>query len=88
MIVGGGILILLIIAFIQGSLSPGGFLHALGGSFSKAIAGSAAIDVGPIHKSAAGAASFNLNDGLQIGGGRLNDPRFNQQVQNSFDRKF
>jgi hypothetical protein len=42
-VVGGGILILLIRAFIQGSLSPGWFLHALGGSFSNAIAAAAAM---------------------------------------------
>lgn len=87
-IVGGGILILLILAFLQGSLSAGGLLHTLGGSFSKAIAGSGTVDIGPIQSSAAGAASFNLNDGLQVSGGRVNDPRFNERVSNSFDRRF
>lgn len=96
MVVGGGILILLILAFLHGSLSPGGFLNTLGGGFSKAIAGagSASLDVGPFHNSVAGAGSFNagagggLNNGFQVGGGRLNDPQFNQNVANSVNRHF
>jgi hypothetical protein len=87
-IVGGGILILLIIAFIQASLGAGGFLNSLAGSFSKAVAGSASLDVGPFHNSVAGAGAINLNDGVQVGGGRLNDPRFNQNVNNAVNRRY
>jgi len=85
-IVGGGILILLLIAFLQGSMAKGGFLNVLGGGFSKAVSGS--FDLGPIHKSGAAAAAVDFDDHFNIGGKRLNDPHFNNQVNNAINHRF
>lgn len=87
-IIGGGILILLIIAFIQGSLAAGGFLSNLFGSFSKAMAGSVNVDVGPLHKTVSGASALSINDRIGVGGASPNDPQFNQRVNQGLDRRF
>jgi len=84
-VIGGGILILLIIAFIQGSLAPGGFLNTFGASFSKAFSGSAALDAGPFHSSVAGAASGSTAKGIQVGGGSPNEPVFVQNTLQGID---
>jgi hypothetical protein len=90
-VIGGGILILLIIAFIQGSLTAGGFLNNLGSGFSKALAGSVDVNLGPLHKSASAAGAVNANVGGGGGfqqGGLVNDARFNGQVQNAINQRF
>jgi hypothetical protein len=58
--IGGGILILLI---IRGSLTAGGILNNLGSGFSKALASSADVNLGPLHKSASAAGAVNANVG-------------------------
>jgi len=70
-IVGGGILILIFLALLQGFLVKGGFLgdfgdFGLGASAAKSFAGAVDVNAGPFHasKSASGSLSFDQNAGL------------------------
>ncbi|ODM98591.1 Structural polyprotein [Orchesella cincta] len=89
LVIGGGILILVILAILAKSSAKGGLLYGFGSSISEALAGSASIDLGPFHKSVAGSAAVGASAGNQFNRpGPYINPQLNQRVQDSLDQQF
>jgi len=88
-VVGGGILLLVILALLTKGFAKGGLFNVLGSSLSEALAGSASVDIGPIHKSVAGSAAVAAGGGV---GNRFNsspqDIQLTQRVYDGLDQRF
>lgn len=88
-VIGGGILILVILALLTKGISKGGLFYGLGTSLSEALAGSASVDVGPFHKSVAGAAAVNVGaGGRPVIANHPDNMQVNYNVQNALDQRF
>jgi len=89
-VVGGGILILVILALLAKGFAKGGLLSTMGASLSEALAGSASIDLGPFHKSVAGAGAISAGGG--VGNHRIGnspqDMQLTQRVYDGLDQRF
>lgn len=81
---GGGILLLLILCLLTKGVSKGGLLYNWGSSISEALSGSASVDVGPFHKSIAGAGAVNAG----VGNPFAPTPQLTQRVYNGIDQRF
>lgn len=79
---------MVILAILSKAFAKGGLFYDWGTSFSNALAGSASVDIGPFHKSVAGAGSVSAGVG---NGGIASTPGnvlLTQQVYDGLDRRF